>query len=180
MHPQHRRGTFARIVLTLSLAGWIAGAAQPPLTAQDDAPGGFVESSASRVARPLLSASQIAAFLPSRGPFTFPAPYLTRGVRLTNASDCGGSGDCINSVGYSYWRNINNHAGSDTMLIFLGSDQAKGGVGPMLISYNKVTGETRNLGPIFPASNRLAWSTGEGWYFSATRPSTLYLNDGAQ
>ena len=46
-------------------------------------------------------------------------------------------------VGYSYWSNINNHAGSDTMLIFLGLDRRKGGGGPTLFSYNKRTGETR-------------------------------------
>src|SRR4029079_8787888 len=23
-----------------------------------------------------------------------------------------------------------------------------------------------------------SWATGEGWYFSATRPTTLYMNDG--
>ena len=54
--------------------------------------------------------------MPQRGTFTFPAPYGTTGIRLTNAGDCGG-GDCVNYVGYSYWSNINNHVGSDTMLI---------------------------------------------------------------
>ena len=40
------------------------------------------------------------------------------------------------------------------------------------------TGETRNLGALFPSTSPLSWSTGEGWYFSRTRPTTLYLNDG--
>jgi len=31
------------------------------------------------------------------------------------------------SVGYSYWSNINNHVGSDTMLGFLGLERRKGG-----------------------------------------------------
>ena len=65
------------------------------------------------------------AFLPSRGTFTFPSPYRTTGVRLSNASDCGGA-DCVLPVGYSYWSNINNHAGSDTMLIFLGLESPEG------------------------------------------------------
>ena len=40
-------------------------------------------------------------------------------------------------VGYSYWNNINNHAGSDTMLVFLGLERRKGGGGPTLFSVNK-------------------------------------------
>ncbi|MEX2334617.1 MAG: hypothetical protein WD600_10190, partial [Pseudohongiella sp.] len=30
----------------------------------------------------------------------------------------------------------------------------------------------------FPPSNHLSWATGEGWYFSATMPTKLYINDG--
>ena len=115
--------------------------------------------------------------MPQRGTFTFPAPYGTTGVRLTNASDCGG-GDCVNYVGYSYWRNINNHVGSDTMLIVLGLDRQRGGGGPTLFSYNKNTGETRNLGPLFSADSPYSWATGEGWYFSASQRNALYMNDG--
>jgi hypothetical protein len=116
-------------------------------------------------------------FLPARGPFTFPSPYSTRGVRLTNSSDCNGA-DCVLPVGYSYWSNINNHVGSDTMLIFVGLDRRKGAGGPTLFSYNKGSGETRNLGPLFPPDSPFSWSSGEGWYFSATQPNTLYMNDG--
>jgi hypothetical protein len=82
------------------------------------------------------------------------------------------------SVGYSYWSNINNHTGSDTMLIFLGLERRKGGGGPTLFSFNKRTGETKNLGPLFSSDNDLSWATGEGWYFSASQPTTLYLNSG--
>src|SRR5262249_9008012 len=102
---------------------------------------GFVDSATSGGTRPRMSSATIQSFLPSRGPFRFPSPYDTQGVRLTNSSDCGGA-DCVLSVGYSYWRNINNHVGSDTMLIFLGLDRRKGGTGPTLFSYNKRTGET--------------------------------------
>jgi hypothetical protein len=139
--------------------------------------GGFTDSATSAGLRPNLSAAEIRTFLPARGAFTFPSPYSTQGVRLTNSSDCGGA-DCVLPVGYSYWSNINNHAGSETMLIFLGLDRRKGGGGPTLFSYNKGTGDTLNLGALFSSDSPFSWSTGEGWYFSATLPNTLYLNDG--
>jgi hypothetical protein len=92
--------------------------------AQSRASGGFIDSATGAGMRPRLSAGEIQSFMPQRGTFTFPAPYGTTGVRLTNGSDCGG-GDCVNYVGYSYWRNINNHVGSDTMLIVLGLDRQR-------------------------------------------------------
>src|SRR5690348_12761552 len=149
---------------------------EPSMKAQTaSAPGGFVESDASLSVRPLLTPSEIQSFLPARGRFTFPAPYFTEGTRLTNASDCAGGADCVNGVGYSYWRNINNHVGSDTMLIVLGLDRQRGGLGPTLFSYNKVTGETKNLGPIFDSSSAFSWISGEDAYFSATMPTKLYV-----
>ncbi|HET9359775.1 MAG TPA: hypothetical protein VFO58_08495 [Vicinamibacterales bacterium] len=141
------------------------------------APGGFMDSATSVGLRPRLSAAEIQTFLPSRGVFRFPSPYSTQGVRLTNSSDCGGA-DCVLPVGYSYWSNINNHTNSNTMLIFLGLERRFGGGGPTLFSYDKLTGATLNLGPLFASNSALSWSTGEGWYFSATRPTTLYLNSG--
>src|SRR4029453_6863332 len=141
--------------------------------------GGFLDSATSVGLRPNLSSAQMQTFLPSRGTFTFPSPYSTQGVRLTNASDCGGA-DCILPVGYSYWSNINNHASSETMLVFLGLDRRKGGGGPTLFTYNKRTGETRNAGPLFDPASPYSWSTGEGWYCSATQPNTLYMNDGSR
>ena len=140
-------------------------------------PGGFVELATSVDVRPPLTQVQIDALLPSRGLFTFPAPYLTQGVRLTNASDCDG-GDCVNSVGSSYWRNTNNHVGSETMLLFLTLDRHRGGRGPTLFSYNKITDVVANVGPLFDPASPYSWASGEGWYFSATRSTTLYLNDG--
>ena len=139
--------------------------------------GGFVDSSTSAGLRPKLSTGEIQTFMPQRGAFTFPSPYSTSGIRLTNASDCGGQ-DCVLSVGYSYWSNINNHAGSDTMLIFLGLERRRGGGGPTLFSFNKRTGETQNRGPLFSPDSPYSWATGEGWYFSASQPTTLYMNDG--
>jgi hypothetical protein len=80
-----------------------------------------------------------------------------------------GGQDCVLSVGYSYWSNINNHTGSDTMLVFLGLERRKGGGGPTLFSYNKRTAETQNIGPLFSADSPYSWATGEGWYFSASQ-----------
>ena len=138
-----------------------------------------MESATTGQVRPRLSASQIQAMLPARGAFTFPAPYNTTGVRLTNADDCAG-GDCVDYVGYSYWRNINNHVGQNEMLIFLGLDRTRGGAGPTLFKYDKTTDEVTSLGPMFDTSSPLSWRSGEGWYWSGTRPTVLYLDNGPQ
>ena len=136
-----------------------------------------MDSSTGAGLRPKLSSGEIQTFMPQRGVFTFPSPYSTTGIRLTNTSDCGGQ-DCVLSVGYSYWSNINNHVGSDTMLVFLGLERRRGGGGPTLFSFNKRTGETQNLGALFSPDSPYSWATGEGWYFSASQPTTLYMNDG--
>jgi len=166
-----------RILSVLCVVLFALGATQNIVWAQSRAAGGFIDSSTGAGLRPTLSAGEIAAFIPQRGTFTFPSPYSTTGIRLTNAGDCGGQ-DCVLSVGYSYWSNINNHSGSDTMLVFLGLERRRGGGGPTLFSYNKRTGATQNLGPLFSPDNDLSWATGEGWYFSASQPTTLYLNSG--
>jgi hypothetical protein len=140
---------------------------------------GFIETAGSPALRPRFTAAQIASFLPpggATGAFRFPAPYNTDGVRLTNAADCAGGGDCVWYVGYSYWRNVNNHVGSRDMYIFLGTDRAHGGVGSMLLRYDKVKDTVQNLGPLFPPSSPYGFSTGEGWYFSATLPHRLYVH----
>jgi len=167
-----------RILSVLCAAVFVLGASQNIVWAQSSkAAVGFVDSSTGAGLRPKLSAGEIAAFMSPRGTFTFPSPYSTTGIRLTNASDCGGQ-DCVLSVGYSYWSNINNHVGSNTMLVFVGLERRKGGGGPTLFSFNKQTGETKNLGALFSPDNDLSWATGEGWYFSASQPTTLYLNSG--
>lgn len=137
----------------------------------------LIEKAGSQTYRARFTAEQIRKFLPAdgaKGKFTFPAPYNTTGVRLTNASDCKEKQDCLWYVGYSYWRNINNHVGSDTMYIFIGTDRARGGRGPTLIQYNKGTDAMKTVGPLFGESSIYSYSTGEGWYFSATRPTALY------
>src|SRR5262249_61629266 len=98
--------------------------------------GGFLEKAGAQVYRGRFTYDEIQSFLPpngATGPFKFPAPYGTPAVRLTNASDCGGA-DCVAYVGYSYWRNINNHVGQPEMLIFLGLGRRAGGPGPPLFS----------------------------------------------
>jgi hypothetical protein len=177
LQAARRTLTFVTVpVLTVAILAAVPG---PVLHGQQPAaaPGGLMDSATSVGLRPALSAGQIAAFMPARGPFTFPSPYSTTGIRLSNAADCGG-GDCVQPVGYSYWSNINNHTGRDTMLIFLGLERRRGGGGPTLFSYNKRTGETVNRGALFGPDSPFSWATGEGWYFSATRATTLYMNDG--
>src|SRR5215831_12907573 len=144
-----------------------------PAGAQSPAPGGFLETTTSTETR-----ARVTPALPARGPFTFPAPYHTLGVRITNASDCGGK-DCVDYVGYSYWRNTNNHVGSNTMLIFITLDRARGGAGPTLYSYDKTTDQITLVGPLFDAADVLSWATGEGWYWSPTQAAKLYVTSGA-
>jgi hypothetical protein len=139
--------------------------------------GGLLEKAGSPALRARFTAEQIGQFLPvggATGAFTFPAPYNTNGVRLTNASVCEAGTDCLWYVGYSYWRNMNNHAGQSEMYIFLGTDPNRGGGGPMLLRYNKRSDAVENLGPLFAVGTPHYWSTGEGWYFSGTLPATLY------
>jgi hypothetical protein len=164
-----RRG-FA-LVVTISAA---VATFPSAVTAQVLAPGGFLDTAPTTAVRATLSAAQIQGFLPARGAFTFPAPYRTTGIRLTNATDCAGS-DCVDYVGYSYWRNINNHVGSDTMLVFLGLNRTQGGPGPSLFSYDKITNQVQNLGPLFDSASPFSWESGEGWYWSATQPNVLYV-----
>ncbi len=153
----------------------------PPVRAQSaGAPGGFIERSDSATTRAPFSAAQLQTFLPSRGAFTFPSPYNTEAVRLTNASDCSGLTDCVLPTGYSYWRNINQHAGSNILYAFITLYRSLGGPGPSLFSYNKATGETRNVGPLFDGASNWSSDTGEGWYFSAISPTTLFVNDASK
>lgn len=149
----------------------------PMASTQAKTSGGFFEKSDTSTVRPVLTAAQLGSIVPERGAFKFPAPYHTDAFRITNASDCAG-GDCVNDAGYAYWRNINNHVGMPSMLLFLGLDRSRGGRGPSLYELDKNSGRVTDLGALFPSGHRLSWASGEGWYFSATQPVTLYLNDG--
>ena len=44
----------------------------------------------------------------------------------------------------------------------------------MLLRYDKASDRVESLGPLFNAGTTHYWSTGEGWYFSGTQPTTLY------
>jgi hypothetical protein len=165
---------FVPAALRAALAILIVIGAATPLRAQT-APGGFLASASDTGVRAPITAAAAQGFLPQRGVFSFPAPYLTQGIRITNASDCGG-GDCVD-YGYSYWNKINNHAGSNTMLIVVGLNRSRGGAGPTLFTYDKSTGETRNAGPLFDANSSFSYATAEQWYFSRTRPNSLYLGE---
>ena len=128
-----------------------------------------------------MSAAQLQALLPAAGgKFTFPAPYGTEAIRLTDANSCAGGRDCVRYVGYSYWRNINNHVGQDSMLILLGLDSDAGGTGLSLFRLNKTTSKLDALGPVFAGTSVPTNVTGEGVYFSGTRPNIVYVAQGAQ
>lgn len=142
-------------------------------------PGGWVEKQGTST-RARWSSSQIQSFIPpTRGSFTFPAPYNTKAVRITDASDCGGA-DCVAWSSYSYWRNSNAHQGSNTMWIFVGLKTSMGGAGPTLFQYDKTTDAITKVGPLFPSGSKFLSNTGEGWYFSASLPNKLYISDGTQ
>ena len=139
--------------------------------------GGLRETADATDVRPRLTRDAIAAFLPERGAFTMPPPYGTRAVRLTNASDSGGQ-DSVLPCGYSYWSQINNHRGQDDLLAFVGIERRRGGQGPTLFRVSKRTHAVENLGGLFDESHPLSWAEGQGWYFSGTEPTILYVNDG--
>jgi hypothetical protein len=65
-------------------------------------------------------------------------------------------------------------------LIVLGLNRSRGGTGPTLYSYDKLTDAVTNRGPLFPAGHRLTGGTTSGWYFSATRPTSIYSADGSR
>jgi len=152
--------------------------ASPRPTSTVTPPGGILESTVSAQTRPLLTKDQVETLLPEHGAFTFPAPYNTEAVRITNASDCANGDNCVNPVGYSYWRNSNNHVDSNTMYIFLGMNRARGGNGPTLFSYDKSRDVISKSEPLFNADSPYSMASGEGWYFSATLPTKLYMNEG--
>ena len=136
---------------------------------------GILELATSTNVRSLFTPAQLQSFLPERGRFTFPAPYGSLGVRLTNRFDCSEWFDCVNVPTGTSWRNMSNSTGSNHLYIALGLDRSNGGVGPSLFRYHKVTGETVNLGPLFDADDDRSWGSLDGWYFSPTQPTTLYV-----
>jgi hypothetical protein len=134
------------------------------------APGGFVEACASTVIRPRPTLS-----VPPLGPFTFPPPYHTSAVRLTNTRVDFGR-DLLWPVGMSYWPVIS--APSEGRLrVFLCFDRNRGGPGPSTVSVDLATGQVSPTQPLFSPEAPLAWATGESWYWSRRDPSVLYASD---
>ena len=143
-------------------------------------PGGFVVSQTS-TPRTKWTLSQITAAVPSsRGAFTFPTPYDTKAWRVTDSSDCSsGSADDIWYIGYSYWRNMNYHANSNDIKLFVGTKHT----GCLLFTINKITDAITKVGPIFGAgeldSRGIPWRawSGESWYWCHTLQDWMYIGD---
>ena len=174
----HNRSLHAS-TLTTAATGLAFACLMMSTTAHAVAPGGFLESDVTSVARADLTATQIAAFMPTtRGAFTFPAPYNTQGVRITQPSDCGNH-DCVDMT-YNYWRNMSNSTGSNTLYILVGLDKNRGGAGATLFSYDKTSGALTDDGALFPSSSPYSWASTEGMYFSYGMPTKIYIVSGTQ
>lgn len=126
------------------------------------------------IAGPAWTGDTIAAPLPERGRFTFPAPYGTEGIRITGPADCGGS-DCVEPLRGLTGRNIDAHRGRATMLVLVGLR----GMGPTLFRVHKATGQVESLGPVFDAASPVSRGSA-AQYFSARRPGVLYVTRGAR
>lgn len=86
-------------------------------------------------------------------------------LQLTNA---GNTPNGCEPRNYSYWPQINNHRGQDHFYVFVGRIGQK----PLLFRVTKATNHVDVV-------EALPWEgTGEGWYFSDTRPFDLYVLDG--
>lgn len=99
------------------------------------------------------------------GPFTFPAPWNSQAIRLTNASNA--PNGCEPRI-YPYWSCVNNHKGRAELFVFIG----RRGQFPIILVVNKATGhvETKDV---------LPWdTTGEGIYWSDADPDLLYFLQG--
>jgi hypothetical protein len=132
-------------------------------------PGGFLEQATTAIIRERPNVP-----LPDVGPFQFPAPYSTIGIRITSPY---GGADGLLPCAYSYWQNMNAHDGHPVIRIFLGTDRNRGGVGPALWELDKATDAVEYRGPLFPPEHPLSWQTGEGWYWSRHDPDVLYCSD---
>jgi len=126
----------------------------PPSTA------GFLEHAGSVAIRPRPSRSEIAGWLPSRpGPFQFPAPYHTFGVRVT--SDADGQ---VHPLGMSYWPAINAHGAFPTLFVLVSLNEQLA-----VLEVDKTTGAVSFVQAL-PFQG-----TGEGAYWSLSHPTILYV-----
>jgi hypothetical protein len=104
---------------------------------------------------------------PTRGAFLFDPPFNSLGIRLTDPSD----GNIL-PRNYSYWPNINAHAGRDRMRVFVGTT-----LGPTWFEIDKCTYAITKQGFVVPPGHPLSTHTTEGWYWSERDPDILYVND---
>ena len=128
--------------------------------------GGFTVTADDPSVRRRFTADEIAAFLPPRGPFTFPEPYGTLAVRLTNPDD-----DPLEQVGYPYWWRINAHAAHDRELCVI---MGRGAEPALLLVVDKRSRQVQRR-PLPTLTG-----TGEQWYFSAHSPFDLCITEGAR
>jgi len=133
-----------------------------PEPVPDNGSGGFVTSAHDRSVRPIMTVEQMRSFLPARGPFTFPPPYNTRGIRVTNPDD-----GRVRPIGMTYWPNINMHAGRPVMMVFLSLDDSL-----TLFTIDKSSGQVSMQGAIG------FHHTGEGVYWSFSNANLLYVSQG--
>src|SRR5262249_56547322 len=98
-----------------------------------------MDSATSAGLRAQLSAGEIQTFLPDRGTFRFPSPYFTQGVRVTNASDCGGA-DSRPPACYPRSSNLQNPVDRHTKLGFFSAPRRQTGRRSTLLDYNNRPG----------------------------------------
>jgi len=169
--PSLRRFVFVVValgVLMLPNTGRAQTTTLPPL---QPFPGGFIETATTALARPLLSSTLLGALLPARGEFTFPPPYNTTGVRITNASTAAAPTASMPSATPTGTTSTTTSAATE-MLIVLGLNRSRGGPGPSLFSYNKVTGQVTNRGALFRLQQRPQLAQHRGCTSAArSRPS---------
>ena len=179
MTPQRHRTRGVYFVLFMFVAVFLIHKRTAHLSAQSAAaPGGFVESDSSTTVRPIPTPSQIATFMPSRGKFTFPAPYLHR--RRSDYQRLGLRGRrrlrepgrlCL--LAQHEQQRRQRHA-ADSADAF----QIQGRRRALALRLQQEHGHGHADGAAFSADSAYAWATGEGWYFSATQPTVIYMNDG--
>lgn len=134
-----------------------------PIPVTVGGPGGLRIHCSDPTARPLLSPAEMAALLPDEpGPFTFPAPYLTSGIRLTTEAD-----GRVNPIGMSYWNNVSWTPDRSGLLLFLSIDDQL-----WLYTVDVVRGTVGKV-------RRLPFHhTGEGIYWLRDAPTTLCIPAG--
>ena len=103
------------------------------------------------VCDPLRGTTPYHARAAQPGRFTFPSPYNTTGVRLTNGGDCGGKDSCSSRLLVLAEHEQSRRQQHDADLSHAGP--ARGGQGPTLFRYNKTTDQVQVVGPLFAAAS---------------------------